>query len=110
MGDRIAVNDPGKLLVVLVVIVGGMVLAIVSLVVHDGGGLTAGCSMITAALGYVTGNGRLASRTQAPATMLAPVLPEDQFVHIDDVEQLEAMALARRRTAAKVARARTASS
>jgi hypothetical protein len=100
--NGITINDYGKFLVVLVALVGGIALAIVGLVVHDAAGLATGSSLATGALGYVFGNGRLASRTEPPATLFSPVLPEHEFVRKDDLEQLAELDSARGRVQTRI--------
>jgi hypothetical protein len=105
----IAINDVGKLVIILVAIVGGFALATASLFTHETAGLTAGVGLVGTALGYVAGNGRLASRSEPPSTLLAPQLDSEKFVHVDQLEALEQLkeaSDARERVAAKVSEAR----
>lgn len=103
--NGIAINDYGKFIVVLVALVGGIVLAIVGAVVHDAQGLTtAGVGLSTGALGYTFGNGRLAARSEPPATLMSPVLPEHEWVKRD---QLRALAIAQKRQADAAAKVTT---
>jgi hypothetical protein len=57
----VRVNDPGKLLVLLAAVVGAVVLLALGAISES-----AGVGIISAALGYVTGNGRLAQRGDPP--------------------------------------------
>jgi hypothetical protein len=86
----LTINDAGKLLVVLVALVGGITLALVGAFVKDGAALlTAGTGLATLALGYTFGNGRLASRVEPPASMVSPVLEEHpKWVGIDELRKL----------------------
>jgi hypothetical protein len=78
-------NDYGKLIILLVALSGGIVLAIIGVVAHDQGSMVSGVGICTTIIGYVTGNGRLAVRREPPSTLLAPKLPTDEFVRIDDL-------------------------
>lgn len=69
------VADPGKLLLLLVAMIGGLVLAIVGALTHDAGVLASGVGLAGTSLGYVTGNGRLAARGAAPQPMLGSRSP-----------------------------------
>lgn len=60
------VTDPGKLAVLLVALVGGLVLALVGSLTHDPSTLAAGVGLTGTVVGYITGNGRLASRGKDP--------------------------------------------
>lgn len=100
--NGITINDYGKAIIVLVAILGGVLLAIVGMIVHEPGGLASGIGLATGALGYVFGNGRLAARSEPPATLMSPVLPEHEFVRRDDLEQLAAMDAARIRVQGRV--------
>ena len=66
-------NDYGKLAVLIVAMVGGFAMILVGYVVGDSSELvTPGVGIVMAALGYVTGNGVLASRGQAPSPVMVP--------------------------------------
>jgi hypothetical protein len=80
------INDYGKLLILLVALSGGLVLAIVGVVTEDDASTLSGVGICTTIIGYVTGNGRLASRTEPPQPLLSPKLPTDEFVHIDELD------------------------
>ena len=60
-----SLNDHGKLIVIIL-----CVLTSAALMVTDHMSSDAGIAIISAALGYVTGNGVLAVRSQTPSTML----------------------------------------
>lgn len=61
------VNDPGKLLLLGLAIVGAVVLLGLGRISEAGG-----VGIVTYALGYITGNGRLARRGGRPEPTLAP--------------------------------------
>lgn len=66
------VSDIGKLAVLLVALVGGLVLLILGLVLHDQTMVPIGSSITMTVVGYVTGNGVLARRGQAPSPVIVP--------------------------------------
>lgn len=80
------VHDPGKLAVLLLVLVGGFVLVLTDT------DATAGVGMVTAVLGYVTGNGVLAARRNPPSTALAPKLRPVEYA--ETLEEVRAVARA----------------
>jgi hypothetical protein len=84
----VKVADPGKLLLLLVAMIGGLVLAIVGALTHDAGVLASGVGLAGTSLGYVTGNGRLASRGAAPQPTLGPRNPS--AAQLDALDQLGA--------------------
>lgn len=86
------IHDPGKLAVLLVCLVGGFVLII------GGTEPTAGVGIVTAVLGYVTGNGVLAARKRPPSPAIVPTLarPEEAADRAELVEALKALARAQR--------------
>lgn len=63
----VVAHDLGKLGVILVSIVSATVLLALGAIPD-----TAGVGIISLALGYVTGNGRLAVRREAPSPAIAP--------------------------------------
>lgn len=65
------VNDPAKLLVLLVTIVGAVVLLALGRVSE-----AAGVGIITYALGYLSGNGRLAARGGRPEPTIGTPAPD----------------------------------
>lgn len=77
---RLEVNDPAKLLLLAVCLVGGFASLIFAQVQGDGA-QTTGVGIIMAVLGYLTGNGRLARSGKAPQpTLTSPAqeLPDDE--------------------------------
>jgi hypothetical protein len=77
-------HDLGKLAVLLVTVVCATVLLALG-VIPD----AAGVGIITAALGYVTGNGRLAVRGEAPSPAVSPrgshtPVYAEQLAELDD--------------------------
>lgn len=82
------INDHGKLLLLLIALVGGIGLAFV--------GNDVGAPIVTAVLGYITGNGVLAVRRKAPSLALVPKMsPDDpEYVHRGELDELAAWAAA----------------
>lgn len=83
-------NDFGKLIVLLVVALGGIALCIISLL--QGNGVDAvGASIVTGVLGYVTGNGVLAAKGSAPSPVYAP--NDDKIVerHVREADNVAAV-------------------
>lgn len=97
-------NDYGKLLVLLIALVGALAYAMVGLVTHEAAAQIAGFSLAGTVVGYVTGNGRLAVRKEPPSPLLSPVLDNANYVHKDDLQELDeirSMQLRRAQTFAK---------
>lgn len=69
-------NDYGKLIVLIVALVGGFGLAIAGLVVGDSSIYTPAFSVVATVIGYVTGNGVLARTGQAPSPIVVPSDPK----------------------------------
>ena len=85
----VAINDPAKLALLAIALIGGIAMAIVGAVVGDTGALAqAGTSLSTLALGYLAGNGRLASRGEPPAPVAVPKLDPGEYVSIDELRSL----------------------
>lgn len=79
-GRRLEVNDPGKMLLLTITLVGGFTSLILAQVKSDSAAQTIGVGIIMAVVGYLTGNGRLARSGKAPQpTLTAPAqeLPDD---------------------------------
>jgi len=66
------VNDIGKLAVLLVALVGGLSIIALALMKGDTAALTVGVGIVGPVIGYVTGNGVLAARGEAPSPVIVP--------------------------------------
>jgi hypothetical protein len=71
-GGLNVLNDYGKLIVLVIAMLGGFAMIVVGAVVHDSSLYTPGVGIVTMALGYVTGNGVLASQGKAPSPVIVP--------------------------------------
>jgi len=76
------VNDIGKLVLLAVGLVGGFVVVVVGAVTHDSATLTTGVAIVGPVIGYMTGNGVLAARGQAPSPVLVPTPEKIAEVHV----------------------------
>lgn len=76
-----ALNDIGKLWVLLLALAGAILLRAIG-AIDD----VVFIGVVGPVIGYVTGNGRLAVRHEAPSPILVPKLPEELLDH-HDVDQ-----------------------
>jgi hypothetical protein len=84
-GGRVTLNDPGKLYVLCIGLVGSFAIALAGIFTEQGAALGSGLGLAGTLIGYVYGNGRLASRANPPSTLLSPVLPESDYIHLDEL-------------------------
>lgn len=66
------VNDIGKLVLLAIGLLGGIAVVVIGSVTHDSATVTTGVAIIGPVLGYMTGNGVLAARGEAPSPVYAP--------------------------------------
>lgn len=88
-----SVNDPGKMLLLSIGLVGGFLTLFAGIIVKDSGATAAGLTIVSLILGYLTGNGVLARSGKAPEPAIRSArqqLPGDELPlnakNLSDVE------------------------
>lgn len=66
------ISDYGKLSVLVLGLLTGAVVVVIGVVTHDQVAITTGTAIIGPIIGYVTGNGVLARRGDAPSPVIVP--------------------------------------
>lgn len=66
------VNDIGKLILLTIGLLSGVAIIILGVVLHDGTSVTVGVGIVGPVVGYMTGNGVLAARGEAPSPAYTP--------------------------------------